>query len=499
MRVPRPLVLVVLAALVVGGFAAERAADPADPAAAVDRLDRLVPVVADDDVLGATWYCAAGSTTPDGPADHTVVLANASDDDRTATVTAFAGRAEPVSTEVDVAAGSTARLDLVELAEAPAVAALVEVDGGGVAVGHELVGPTGADTGPCASAPSSEWYLAWGDTSRDARYLLALFNPFPDDAVLDLEFATDEGSRVPSAFEGLVVPGRSVVVADVGAEVTRRDQVAARVVARTGRVVVERIQAFDGSDGREGLAVDLGVPRPLEGWVIPAGVVAPGRVERLVIANPGDRTAEIDVELRPAEPERFGGVEPFELSVPAGDTAVLDLPDEPRVADVALDQDLAYEAVVRSLNGVGVVVERVTLVPPGDDGAGVAAVAGTPLVADRWVVGPLPTDVATARLVLTNPSPDTIVLARLRLLTADGPVELGDDLEVPAAGRVDLDLAGAADADDLSGAVVAVDADGRVAAQLRATTGDGDRVDVVGTPVVGTLEVAPGLELAPAP
>jgi hypothetical protein len=498
--VPRLLVLVVLAGLLVGGFAAERMADPEAPDPVADRLDRLVPVVADDSVLGATWYCAAGSTTPDGPADHTVVLTNTGDADRRATVAAVAGRDDPVTTEVEVPASTTARVELAELVEAPAVAALVEVDGGGVAVGHELVGPTGADTGPCASAPSSEWYLAWGDTSRDARYLLALFNPFPDDAVLDLEFATDEGARVPSAFEGLVVPGRSVVVADVGAEVTRRDQVAASIVARTGRVVAERIQVLDGSAGREGLAVDLAVPRPLEGWVVPAGVVGPDRVERLVIANPGDRTAEIDVELRPADPERFGGIEPFELSVPAGEALVLDLPDEPRVADVALDQELAYEAVVRSLNGVGVVVERVTARPPDADAPGLAVVSGTPLVAGRWVGPPVPATVAGARLVLTNPSADTIVLAELGLLTADGAAPLGaDEVEVPAAGRIEVELAELADLDDLAGAAVVVTADGPVTAQVRGTTTDPGRFDAIGVPVADGFAVAPGLELAPTP
>ncbi|HSL58882.1 MAG TPA: DUF5719 family protein [Acidimicrobiales bacterium] len=490
MRVPRLLVLVVLAGALVAAFAVDRAADAPTAAVGPPPLDRALPVVAPDDVLGATWYCAAGSTDPDGPADHVVVLANSSDVDRQATVSAFAGRDDPVVADVAVAAGSVARLELAELVEAPAVAALVEVDGGGVTVGHELSGAAGTDVGPCASSPSSTWYLAWGDTSRDARQLVALFNPFPDDAVLDLEFATSEGARVPSAFEGLVVPGRSVIVADVGAEVTRRDQVAATIVARSGRVVAERIQVLDGTVGRQGLAVDLAVPTPLEAWSLPGGTVVEGRVERLVVFNPGDRTAEIDIELRPDDPAEFGGIEPFELSVAAGDVAVLDLPEEPRVADVALGRDLGYQAVVRSLNGVGIVVERVTIVPPDADGRGLAVTAASPVVADTWVVPALPTSLDGARLVLTNPSSDTIVVARLEVLGPDGTSALDPDtVELAAAGRIDIDLAARVDIDDLAGAALVIRADGPVTAAVRGTTSSpADRFDAVAVPAAASLQ-----------
>src|SRR5690606_19871749 len=123
----------------------------------------------------------------------------------------------------EVPARSVERIDLVDLAEGSAVAALVEVDGGAVVVTHHVVGPLGRDSGPCSSVSSDVWHFAWGDTSRGSASLIALFNPFPGDAVVDFSFVTSDGVREPQALTGMVVPAGSVIVADVGAEVRRRE------------------------------------------------------------------------------------------------------------------------------------------------------------------------------------------------------------------------------------------------------------------------------------
>ena len=54
-------------------------------------------------------------------------------------------------------------------------------------------------------------------TTLDARAVLVLFNPFPDDAVLEVEFVTADGVRIPAGYEGLPVPGQSVVAARAAA------------------------------------------------------------------------------------------------------------------------------------------------------------------------------------------------------------------------------------------------------------------------------------------
>src|SRR3546814_9767434 len=68
---------------------------------------------------------------------------------------------------------------MTELVTAPVASALVESDGGGLVVEHEVRSIHGIDAKPCATGASDEWHFAWGTTARESRELLVLFNPFP--------------------------------------------------------------------------------------------------------------------------------------------------------------------------------------------------------------------------------------------------------------------------------------------------------------------------------
>src|SRR4029453_6889017 len=159
-----------------------------------------MPAMAPASAATSTWYCTAGTAVPDGMADHTVVMANAGTDDRTATVTVVAGalkrRGVPpagvlpdsVVRQVPVPAGSRVTLRLGDVVQAPLAAAVVEVDGGGVAVEHAVNGPQGADVTPCSSFAAPAWHFAWGTTTRDARELIVLFTPSPSPPTVDAGF-----------------------------------------------------------------------------------------------------------------------------------------------------------------------------------------------------------------------------------------------------------------------------------------------------------------------
>src|SRR5439155_14375934 len=131
---------------------------------------------------------------------------------------------------------------------------------------------------PCASAPSNAWYLPTGTTTRDAHEVLAVFNPFPADAVVDVTFQTSDGFRAPPELQGLPVPGGQLRMLDISTSVPRIEQLAGTVAARSGRVVVDRLQSFDGSDPNHplGLAATLGAPAPTSVWTIGTSVVADG-------------------------------------------------------------------------------------------------------------------------------------------------------------------------------------------------------------------------------
>ena len=280
-----------------------------------------------------------------------------------------------------IGAGEQVRFRLADVVQAPLAAAIVELDPEtpltvppptratepaeppAATVEHEVRGPRGADTAPCTARSAATWHFAWGATTRDADEQLVLFNPFPNDVAVDAVFSTDRGVREPQRWQGLTVPARSVVAVDVGDDVTRRDHVAASLHVRGGRLVVARVQAFDGQLGAAGMSVATGVPEAGLDWSFAEGRVEPGDAARIVLYNPGTTVAEMEVVVEVGEEEVDYQPEPFGVTVRPGRYEVLDLAEQARVP-----KGLAQTVQVRSTNGVPVVVERVTGTP--DPGAG---------------------------------------------------------------------------------------------------------------------------------
>jgi hypothetical protein len=468
----------------------------------------------------STWYCAAGTASNGGSADHVVVVANPTGQVRRAIVTVVSGgltgSGQPAAARVSGGAGNVVRqvvvparqratLRLGDEVQAPLAAAIVEVDGGGVAVEHRVSGRYGADIGPCSPFTAATWHLAWGTTTRDARDLVVLFNPFPSAATVDASFISEDGRRDPVRWQGFPVPARSVVGVELTDDITRSGQVAATFRARTGRVVVERIAQFDGSLGVRGMSLDLAVPGAGTAWAFADGgataptpvAAAPGSddpgarsglaaSEKIVVYNPGADRAEVEVQVvpGPAEAGDDQAPEPFRLSVGPGAYDVVDLGAEARVPPGG-----HHATLVRSTNGVPVVAERVTTdvftprttsrrsrqrtrtPPPGSE---TSASPGALLAATGWTFAALDTGGGvTTSIALYNPDPARTVRVRIEGLPATGeappaPIEA----EVAPGGRTTVDLPPDAGA-RLRGAVVT--ADGPVVAERLLRSEDGRR------------------------
>lgn len=410
-------------------------------------------VVAKADSLSALWFCNGGTAVDNGMADHRVSLVNTTDAVRTGSLTAYASkpaqgaRPAPVRVTWTLAPHARAEYRLADVVgKAPYASATIEVAGGGVLVEHRAVGTAGDDTGPCASSASGTWYVPIGTTATVgdapiARELLVFFNPFPGDAVVDVAFSTDTGFRgTPEVFKGLVVPGGSVVGVDLAtAGVAVTSEIAAVATTRSGRVVVDRLQVFDEA-AKRGLALTSGVAAAAPAWVFPVGRLAAGRQERVVVYNPNEGAAEVDVEVRPQDPTV--AVEPFQLTVRPGQHSQIDLHNEPRLAAlVAAGTD--YTLVVRSADGTsGIAAERLVTVTPGP-GGGVASSTGRAVGATRAYADIVEVDAAASRLVVVNPNPASIAKLRLLVMTPAGivvaakyasiEVQPGDRLAIPIA------------------------------------------------------------------
>jgi len=496
-RTGRVTALVVLAGAVAAGLVYE-AGEPDEPEAVESTLVPGVgmPTARAEPTLSSTWYCAGGTAGEDGSADHVVVIANPTATPRTAILTvvtgavapapelppeeAAEGEAETTTTAstttttappttttapptvhtVELPAHDRVEVRLGDLVASELAGAVVEVDGGDVAVEHQVTGDLGRATAPCSTTASPDWSFSWGVTTRGNQELLVFMNPFPDDATVDIAFVTDEGVRDTARFQGFVVPGRSVVGARIDQDVTRKGQVSAQVRVRGGRLVIDRIQAFDGTDGRRGLTLGLGAPTPAETWVFPAGETGDGLFEQVVVFNPGDEVAEVEVEVRVDDPGEPGPPEPFELTVQPGRYSALDLHAEERVPVGG------HAIVVRSLNGVPVTAERVNASGEPASNQGISSVTGSPFLAPTWYfpAGGPSVDAERDQVIVLLNLGDEDVTYDLTGFSAGQTIAIQDqqDQVLPAGGRAVIRLGDHIDREELS---IIVTASGPVVAE----------------------------------
>lgn len=430
MKAARWPAIVVIVALVVAAFVFGD--DSREVVSSSTRDTALLgPIVAKADAMSALWFCNGGTSVDKGLADHHVVLVNTTDAERAGSLTVYASRPvagvrpQPVRKSWTLAPRSRVEYRLAEVVgQAPYASATVEVAGGGVLVEHSVVGPAGTDRGPCASTASSTWYVPVGTTATVgdapiAREVLVFFNPFPGDAVVDVAFSTDTGFRgTPEVFKGLVVPGGSVVGVDLAtAGVAVAAEVAAVATTRSGRIVVDRLQVFNDGQTRRGIALSSGIGAPAPAWVFAAGRLGGGRQERVVVYNPNQEPAEVDVEIRPQDTAI--AVEPFQLTVRPGQHSQLDLHNEPRLAALVTAR-AEYTLVVRSADGSAIVAERLVTVAPGSPGAGVAVSTGTAVASTRLFADVVDADQAASSVLIVNPNVKSI--AQIRLVVLAGGV-----------------------------------------------------------------------------
>ena len=386
--------------------------------------------------VSSTWYCAGGTAKEGGDANLTVVLTNLSATDRRGTITWMATGATThgVTKPLRIGPDETISVAALEDVTAPIVSALVELDGGDVAVEHAVSGPRGSGAAPCASQASTNWYFANGVTERDASEVLALFNPFPDDAVVDLSFSTDQGRDNPRLLQGYPVAAGTTAFIKVQDHVRRRAVTAVAVVARTGRLVVDRIQSFDGSLGRAGVSLSLGAPTPSSTWVFPDGLWEEGLTETWHVYNPSDREAQVSLEV---VPEKGDAPEPLDVTVPPHTQETLDASSINRVPS-----GVAHSATVRSLNGVKIVAERGVDARRPAPRRGWSSSLGSPSTAARWSfpIGEA-TDSTDEWLVVNNPGVHAVDVSVVALVGGRRlAVEGLQKVRVKPAGRVALRL-----------------------------------------------------------
>lgn len=425
-RVPRgPALLVLALALVIGGLA-DRDARSSTSGTTVATM-APAPAAAPASARSSAWYCTGTTAAPNTVADGSVVVANAGNRPLTGAMIVIPGGGVPAGVPLQIAPASRQVVRLADVAPAPFASVIVELDGGEAVAELTSTGPLGDSVSRCASAASDRWYFADGVTTRDATETLYLFNPFPDDAIVDLAFSTEEGQVRPESLTGLSVAGRGTVPVAVGDFVQRRDTVSTAITARSGRLVVARLQTFDGSAGRKGVTMGLGAAAPSPVWYFPEGRVAEGLTERYQIFNPQKEEARVELELDLEQ----GAAEPILITVPPESRVTVIANDEARIP-----KEVSHAVTVRTINNVPVVAERSTDAQQAGR-SGVSFMIGGRSPARRWALAAGAADDSVQQwLVFQNPG--TAVAAVSVTLLADGtpqPVEGLQSLEVAPGGR----------------------------------------------------------------
>ncbi len=302
---PRLLIPLALAAALVIDARDDRTA----PTIAVEGPQAQAQVaVPPPDALTSSWFCPLvgmrGPVQGFGEVATEVLLTNMTAQVASVSVE-FRGRTTGRQyVMADVAPHSTGVVSTSDYVRDEVTGALVEASSGGLAVTRRFVSPLGIDEARCSSVLAPDWYVPVGDTQTDALAVLAIMNPLPRDAIVDVTFASEAefGPFVAPALTGVVVPAWSTVAVDIGEHARRRDVVAASVQARAGRIAVDSLVAYDGSVGRRGLAAELASVAVGPRWLVPVAGIDDGTHLWVRIFNPSDDVAEVAASIVSDDP-----------------------------------------------------------------------------------------------------------------------------------------------------------------------------------------------------
>ncbi len=183
--------------------------------------------------------------------DGSVVLAAVDEVQATITVS----EAGEVVASVERPVPGFAGVAFSELTDTGTGSALVEFDGepaGAVSVG---AGERAAASAGCRSGTSKRWLLAGGDTTAGESLQLRLFNPFPQDARVDIRVVSENDLEPEPTLDSVTVGAQTTATFDLSELITLREVLALAITDAEGLVVPALVQAAEVEDA-EGAKID---------------------------------------------------------------------------------------------------------------------------------------------------------------------------------------------------------------------------------------------------
>ncbi|MGH9030296.1 MAG: hypothetical protein ACRDV4_11870, partial [Acidimicrobiales bacterium] len=248
----------------------------------------------------SAWFCAGGVTSG-SVAPVTLELTNPTSRKVDGTVSAVSTTGGAHEFAVSVPPHAQVSSAPSQAGSGSWVAATVVFDGGGVGASEVVAGPLGWSAAPCASSASSHWYFAHGSTDSGSSLSLCLYNPLTTDAVVDVGLdSSTQGFVEPPAYQGIPVPGGSLVVENVGDHLLNDPSVGTEVTTLSGAVVATELLTTPlGSGG--GTSLLLGAPSPAPRWEFPQSLDPSGGAVVFDVLNPSAKRVSVKVDIGLAE------------------------------------------------------------------------------------------------------------------------------------------------------------------------------------------------------
>ncbi len=284
---------------------------------------------------------------------------------------------------------------------------------------------------PCTTGATTSSYVAAGSTAGQSDVIVSLFDPTATQAVAAIRVSTGSAVITPPALQGLIVKPYSLQIFNLSRWVVQQPDVAVAVSTTIGRVALGAAETVasdpTAATAMNGQALLVGVAVPEDTWVMTPGLGQITRTVSVDVYDPGPRPATVTI----ASPVLGRPLTEISVVVPAGLVREVELP-LPTAGSPAGNEPLPVEGpiVIRTAEGVGVVVARVAVQHLGPHTETVALAAGTAQPSDGWVV-PVTAGSATTTvprlsggLVFSNPGSEPAVLRISELTTASGSSSL---------------------------------------------------------------------------
>ena len=435
------LVLAVLLPLGLGLVAATSDGPVPVPPTFAALGEPTLPFVPKQGFLSATWFCA-GAPVADGGNGGDVIVVNPSEGPLAGTYTVFSDTdgTSPVVGSFEVPARGTWSLAMEEVQTATAfMSAMVEISGGGGYVEQRADHEDGAAVSPCSNSTSDVWHFADGYTLNDSVESLVITNPYPDDAIIDIQAFRPgaNGSFESPSLQGVAVRGQSVLVIDSQTQRLPKEEsvLALSVVARSGRVVVARSQRYVVE--RVGFTNTLGSPSVSPEWYFAAGENSDDiYFERYTIFNPGDADVTVSATVLGVNADDPEFVNVREDFVEAGSVVTFTMSDWERLPTGAHHLEFSTES------GDGVVIERALTRRAGDSGFVTTVTFGAPQSFGgfyRWSMA-VGTDLAVDGVLVVANRDGFDGTVTVKALGPGGEVEIPglEAVPLPAGGSVSI-------------------------------------------------------------